>query len=271
MNLHGLTDSHLHLADYRAETDVSAVVAESSEAGVTHLVCNGTSEADWPKVLELCQAHPRIIPCFGLHPWFVKDRSEKWLSTLESFISSVPCGVGEIGLDKLAEPYDRDEQEGAFRAQLALARNYGRPAMVHCVKAWGLLMDVLRNEPKLPCGMLLHAYGGSADLVGPLVGMGAYFSFSGTVANANFKRVREALLAVPLDRLLLETDAPNMLPVEGFRNRVVTNSDGTQYNHPANLPEILQGTARLLGLQVETLREQVWENSVRFFGQIKDL
>lgn len=267
----GLVDSHLHLADYRAETDVSVVIAESVEAGVTHLVCNGTSEADWGKVLELSHAHSQVIPCFGLHPWFVNERSEDWIATLESFIESVQCGFGEMGLDKLAEPYDSDAQEIVFRAQLELAWKHERPAMIHCVKAWGPMMDVLRSEPRLPDRMLFHAYGGSADLVQPLADVGAYFSFSGTVVNENFKKAREALRTVPLDRLLLETDAPNMLPLESFRERVVTNSDGTEHNHPANLPRILQGVADLLGMPADELKEQVWENSVRFFGQIRDL
>lgn len=271
MSIQGLVDSHLHLTDYRPETDVSAVITESVEAGVTHLVCNGTSEADWGKVRELSRAHPQVIACFGLHPWFVKNRSENWLGTLDQYVDSVECGVGEIGLDKLAESYDRDEQEHAFRAQLAVARKYKRPAMVHCVKTWGPLMDVLHDEPQLPCEMLFHAYGGSVDLIRPLVEMGAYFSFSGTVVNENFKKAREALRAVPIDRLLLETDAPNMLPLEGFKTRVVTNADGTEYNHPANLPNILSGVADVLQVSAEKLREQVWENSVRFFSQIRDL
>ena len=267
MQLSGLVDSHLHLTDYEPGTDIGALLEQAAAAGVSHLVCNGTSEEDWSTVLELAQAHSQVIPCLGLHPWFVTRRSENWSAILEEYIHRVPCGIGEIGLDRLAEPFDAPAQEEAFRIQLALARKYKRPAMVHCVRAWGWLMDILRSEPELPCGMLIHAYGGSADLIKPLADIGAYFSFSATVLDENYQRSRKALSAVPLDRLLIETDAPNMLPVQEHR-RYSISSNGKEYNHPANLPLILEGIAHLLGQSPETLKETLWQNSQRFFRPI---
>lgn len=263
-----LVDSHLHLQDYGPGVDIGAIIEESVQAGVSVMVCNGTSEEDWPKVLELAKSHLEVIPCFGVHPWFVTRRSTEWLPILERFICENRCGVGEIGLDKLAEPFDRASQEDAFRIQLELARKYKRPAMIHCVKMWGPLMDILQSGPELPCGMLLHAYGGSVDLVKPLAKLGAYFSFSGTVLIDRFKHAREALLAIPPERLLIESDAPNMLPPEGFRPRTVTLPDGKELNHPANLPAVLDGVAHLLGEPPDALKTRLWENSKRFFAPI---
>ena len=267
MHPSGLIDSHLHLTDYEPGTDITALLEQTAAAGVSHLMCNGTSEADWPKVLELADVNPQIIPCLGLHPWFVARRSQNWHTILEDYLQIIPCGIGETGLDRLAEPFDQSAQEEAFRIQLSLARKYNRPIMVHCVRAWGWLMDVLHSEPDLPNGFLIHAYGGSVDLIKPLAEMGAYFSFSATVLNENYQRSRKALDAVPLDRLLIETDAPNMLPPQEYRKYSIT-SNGKEYNHPANLPAILDGIAALLGQSPESLRETLWQNSQRFFRPI---
>lgn len=263
MNSSGLVDSHLHLQDFGAGIDPGEVVARAVDAGVTHFVCNGTSEHDWETVLELSKTHPEVVPCFGLHPWFVADRSERWLDTLESYVRDTPCAVGEIGLDRLVEPFDKEAQEEVFRAQIELARKYERPMMVHCVKMWGVLMEILNTQPKLPGGLLLHAYGGSVDLIKPLVKLGAYFSFSGTVLLENHRHAREALKMVPAERLLIESDAPNMLPPEEFRTFTVNSADGTVLNHPANLPEILKGVAELRGESTEELKSILWENAKR--------
>ncbi|MHB9038374.1 MAG: TatD family hydrolase [Armatimonadota bacterium] len=290
MDLPGLVDSHIHLTDFDSGMDIAALVREAAVVGVSHMVCNGTSESDWAAVLAVAGECPGVIPCFGLHPWFVTRRSGEWLSVLEGFVKSNNCGVGEIGLDRWTEPFDQSAyteqscarrqncaceqdnslvetdrqpplggQEEAFRAQLDLARKYDRPAMVHCVRSWGWLMDVLRDVSELPRRLLIHAYGGSTDLIRPLADIGAYFSFSATVLNDNFRRARSALMAVPPERLLVETDAPNMLPPERC---------GGDLNHPANLPAIADGIADLLGESHKSLRERLWRNSHEFLGDL---
>jgi len=263
-----LVDSHLHLQDFGAGADVSKVIGEAAAAGVTVLVCNGTAEDDWLTVLGYAGEYPMVVPCLGLHPWFVAERSENWLSTLEDLVRTNTCGVGEIGLDRLIENVDAAVQEECFRLQLELARKYSRPAMIHCIRAWGWLMDVLRSEAVVPSGMLFHAYGGSAELVKELANMGGYFSFSGKTLSQSFEKARKAIAAVPIDRLLIETDAPAMLPPERFRKASVLSDEGKELNHPANLPAILDGIAELLGLLPDELRKTLWENAQRFFGPI---
>ncbi len=269
MSIPGLIDSHLHLQDYDAGTDADALIEQAESVGVTHFVCNGDGPHDWRKVHDLSLAHPNVIPCFGLHPWMLEDRASDWLSVLESYLLRVPSGVGETGLDHLHKPI-HPAQEEVFRAHLSLARRLDRPVMIHCVRAYGLLMDILRDEPPLPHGMLLHAYGGAPDLIGELAGMGAYFSFAGNVLNPAHERGRKSLAEVPRDRLLIETDSPALLPPESFRPYVVPASDST-YNHPANLPAILRGVAELLGDAPESLRATLWENASRFLRPIREV
>ncbi len=266
----GSVDSHLHLQDFEPGTDIGAVIQQASAVGVTHLVCNGTSEEDWLEVLDFARSYPQAVPCLGIHPWFVAGNSDNWASALDELVRITNCGVGEIGLDRNREPFDRDMQEEAFRVQLDIARRHSRPAMVHCVKSWGWMMDILHSEKPLPAGMLMHSYGGSVDLIRELARMGTYFSFSGKVLEPNYARARKALLAVPPDRLLVETDAPCMVPPEQFRALRMMTSDGEEMSHPANLPLILRGIADLLGQPADRLQTQLWENARRFFGPLLD-
>jgi TatD DNase family protein len=264
----GLVDSHIHLTDFGPGVDIRAIVKQADAVGVTRLVCNATGAHDWARVIELAGMFPQVTPFLGLHPWFVLQQPDGWFATLEEMVRVNNCGVGEIGLDKCMRPLDRERQEEAFRIQLELARRYERPVTVHCVRSWGWLMDVLSSVKELPERMLIHSYGGSVDLIKPLARMGAYFSFSGKVLFANYERARQAITAIPPDRLLIETDAPNMLPPEEYRRIIVMSEDGSELNHPANLPAILEGIAALIEEPTEELRERLWENAERFIGDV---
>jgi TatD DNase family protein len=247
---------------------LEAVLARARAQGVGRFVCNGSTESDWPEVIELSRRFPDIIPCLGLHPWYVGERSAQWLARLEQHLDACPAAVGEIGLDRWVEPRDEAAQETVFRAQLALARRRQLPVMVHCLRAWGWLMDVLRDEAPLPAGLLLHAYGGPAELVPPLAGLGAYFSFGGNTLDERKLVRREAIRVVPRDRLLLETDAPDILPPPAFRPFATRNAEGRDRNEPANLPAIAQGIADLLGISWAELARLNWENARRFLGKV---
>lgn len=244
-----------------------AVLAHARAAGVDWQVVNGTHEGDWEQVRDLAQAQPGIVPCFGLHPWFVGERSQEWLVRLRAFLEATPAAIGEVGLDRWIAHPDRAAQEEVFVAQLRLARALELPLMVHCLKAWGWLRDVLAREGPPPA-MLLHAYGGAAEMVAPLAAMGAFFSFGGSVLDERRLRARAALQAVPLDRLLIETDAPALPPPELYRPYVVVGERGELYNEPANLPAILAGLATRRGLPADELREITWDNARRLLGRL---
>lgn len=263
-----LIDCHLHLQDSAFAPDISAVVDRAIAAGVRRFICNGTRPDDWARVAELAHAFPEIIPCFGLHPWHIRGVPADWPDVLEASLASMPSAIGEIGLDRWIEPRDERAQEEAFRIQLAVARRRGMPVMVHCLRAWGWLMDVLRSEPPLPAGMLIHAYGGPAELIKPLAERGAYFSFAGNVLEPRKAKAREALGAVPSDLLLVETDSPDMPPPPEFGSQTQTASNGHRRNEPANLPHILCGIAAIRGMSEENLAEAVWNSAHRLLGPV---
>ncbi|WCJ58002.1 TatD family hydrolase [Fontisphaera persica] len=262
-----LVDVHLHLQDDFLAARLEEVVGLARAGGVEWFCSNGAEERDWPVVLAQARAHPEIVPCFGLHPWYVSERSPQWLEQLEWHLEAIPSAVGEIGLDRWKEPRDEAAQEEVFRAQLAVARRRELPVMIHCVRAWGWLMEVLRSEAALPAGFLLHAYGGPVELIQPLAEMGAYFSYGGSTLDERKKLRRETLPQIPRDRLLLETDAPDMPPPPAHCVRALQDAGGRRVNEPANLRPILQGVAALLGMEEEELAEQLWANSRRFLGR----
>ncbi len=267
-----LYDAHNHLQDSRLKSRVDAILAAAKSEGVQRMVVNGSCEEDWPQVLALARDHATIIPSFGYHPWYVKERTPEWREKLTRFLDEVPSAVGEIGLDRWIEDFNPDEQEEVFTWQLRLAAERNLPASLHCLKAWGRLLDILQSEPRPARGFLLHSYGGSRELVLPLAKLGAYFSFPGYFAHDRKTRQREAFLAVPPDRLLIETDAPDQLPPEVLVKYPLENhSDSKPCNHPANLGPIYEFVADMLKEPVENLARRVEDNFQRLFGFISPL
>ncbi len=265
----GLVDAHNHVQEEVLAPYLPDVMRRAAEAGVTGMVVNGTSEADWPEVLRLSREYPGIIPCFGLHPWFVGERSPDWLDRLEEYLDAAPSAIGEIGLDRWLRDRDETAQEQCFRQQLALAQRRGLPVMVHCLRAWGWLLEVLREAGPLPAGLLVHAYGGAPELLPELTAMGAHFSFAGNVLDPARQRARAALAAVPLERLLVETDAPAMLPPAPFRPFVIMTPEGEALNEPANLPAVVAGVAQLLDVSPDALKQVLAVNVQHLLGGIE--
>jgi len=226
-----VTDAHNHLQDSRFDGCRGQIIAEMLAAGVNRCVVNGTCPDDWPVVAELAQNYPDlVIPSFGLHPW--KKPTDHWQEELIHFLDTIPHAcLGECGLDRWIKGYDIALQKEIFITQLEIATQRNLPLSIHCLKAWGLLIELLKSHALPQRGFLLHSYGGSAELVPQLAELGAYFSFSGYFLHPKKSSVIDAFKAVPSDRLLMETDAPDMSPP----NQCVTHPLPGGINHPANL------------------------------------
>lgn len=212
------------------------------KVGIARCVVNSTQSTDWPKVAELANQHPNlVIPAFGLHPWYINQAPGDWLDQLERWLTRFPrAGIGECGLDRWIEGHDIELQSEVFAAQLNLASQHKRPLSIHCVRAWGRLVELLESHPLPPCGFLLHSYGGSADLIPRLARLGAYFSFSGSLLHPKNSKRRQVFSQIPPDRILIESDAPDMLPPAD----VIGHPLPDHINHPANLPKIATAVAK---------------------------
>lgn len=313
-----LYDAHNHLQDAWLASHRDRVFADLTAVGIARAVVNGTCETDWPDVAALAKFSPIVHPSYGLHPWDAGNRTPDWQQKLLTRLDADPhAAVGEIGLDRWildrARPDDPRlsglrraplaEQTEVFAWQFSLAAERNLPASIHCLDAFGLLLDALRTMPRPARGFLLHAYSGSAELAKEFAALGAYFSFNGSflspgplnplspspTAIPNFPALGDAkgqpvsrslvdlsprhlrrlefFRQIPADRLLVETDAPAMrLPARLERFSLPTTADGFVPNHPANLVAAYAGLAELRGVTLESLATQVRENFLRLFG-----
>lgn len=252
-------DAHCHLQDERYEDSVAGVVARARAHGVAKIVCCGTRPTDWERVADLADQYDEIIPAYGLHPWYVDEASSlEWMAELRERVERDPkAGVGEIGLDAVIRPRQTDEQQAAFIWQLRLARELGRPVSIHCRRAWEALDAGLKSVDVNTAGMVIHSFSGSVETVSSLRASGAYFSFSGSITNPAYKRARALVQSVPRDRLLIETDAPDMLP------HALREVGG--HNEPANLHVVAEKIAEFTGLSVEEVAEVTSDNARRLF------
>ena len=264
-----LYDAHNHLQDERLETIRESAMTALRAEKVRYMVVNGSCEQDWPAVLELAKKYPEVVPSFGYHPWYIKERSGNWEQNLIRFLESVPSGVGEMGLDRWIKDYDFEDQQRVFTSQLEVAAQRNLPVSIHCLQAWGYLLELLQKHARPACGFVLHSFGGPKEMIPALSELGAYFSLSGYYAHERKARQREGFQSIPPDRLLLETDAPDQsLPTERVKYPLLDGNSGRQINHPANLTAVYQFAAELFNEPVEALATRVEENFKRLFGPL---
>ena len=251
----GWIDAHNHLQDPR----LGDVVAETKRAGVTRCVVNATREEDWQAVSDLAEQHPDfVIPAFGIHPWHAHTAGDRWQDRLRGLLEKHPrSSVGEIGLDKWVDEPSIEIQMPVFLDQLRIARELDRPASIHCLKAWGPLFDAF-DECEPPARFLMHSFNGSIESARRLLPLGAWFSCSGYFLQPRKSTALDVFRELPPDRILLETDAPDMAPPEEFRSHPLPEN----HNHPANLTAIGKALAGKLGID-----PGIFERNARsFFG-----
>ncbi|MCX7726155.1 MAG: TatD family hydrolase [Chitinispirillaceae bacterium] len=250
-----LFDSHCHLQDERIFSKVDEIVEKSIYKGIKYMLCCGSSENDWDIVGKLSERFNAVIPAFGIHPWYISEKSEKWVNKLETYLQKYPASaVGEIGLDHAISDFDKEEQRKVFYTQLKIANLYKRAVSIHCRKAWGEIIEIFRKEPELAKRCVIHSYSGTPALVEELVSYGVSISFSCSITKKNNKRAPKSALKVPLDFLLVETDSPD-IPPEGY--------DGN--NEPSNLLLVVHKLSEILQIEEEKVAEITYKNAVSLF------
>jgi TatD DNase family protein len=256
-------DAHNHLQDPRAG-ELAPILAAMRQAGVEHCVVNATREADWTAVEQLAVAEPDLTsPAFGIHPWQAHTATGDWLEKLRALLEKYPrASVGECGLDGWIPDPGLAVQRPVFIAQLRLARELGRPLTIHCLKAWGPLFEDFKEAPPPP-RFLMHSFNGSIEIARRLIPLGAYFSFSGYFLQPRKAAVLDVFKQVPRDRILLETDAPDMLPPADFIRHPLPGN----HNHPANLAAIGQALAMAMEMSPQDLANLTRANARACFGE----
>jgi TatD DNase family protein len=254
-------DSHCHLDAPAFDADREAVLARAARAGVTDIVVPGVEPGGWTRLLGLAGAGTGVHAALGIHPQALPGLDpaddDRHLADLESLLArGGAVAVGECGLDgpvaAAGAPLDR--QIAVLRGHLRIARRLGLPVILHSLRA-GETMRELLAEDGVPAGGVLHGFSGSAEQVAPLSALGLHFSFAGPVTYPSARKPIAAARAVPPERLLVETDAPDQTPVPHRGAR----------NEPAHLPLVVEGLARALGTSASEVAARTARNARRLF------
>lgn len=254
-------DSHLHLQN--TPLGLTAIMVERARrAGVARMLCNATHEDDWQAVIQLAAHEPAIIPFLGIHPWFAEKVAAGWEARLRSLLAQVPAGVGEIGLDRCCRT-DFAQQQQVFLLQLQMAAELRRPVTIHCVKAWGKLLELLEGFATPLPPVMIHSFGGSQETLQRLIRIGCCISFSGRLVDD--RKLHPSFLATPLANLLLETDAPG--PGAG-PSKPGPDDRKMLPEEPAAIVPLYQAAAGMRGMTTLQFCQRIWNNGEIFTDSI---
>ncbi|NLM38009.1 MAG: TatD family hydrolase [Firmicutes bacterium] len=251
-----LFDTHCHLNDETYQADLAAVLARARAAGVVRMLVVGYDLPSSRRALALAEAENGVYAAVGIHPHDAAGVTAADLECLAELLARPQAvALGEIGLDYHYENSPRRRQQEVFRAQLALARKAGKPVVIHGREAHADLVATLKAEGGSFQGVM-HCYSGSKEAAREYLEMGLYISVAGPVTFKNARKLPEVVPALPVDRLLIETDAPYLSP-HPWRGR---------RNEPAYLVAVAERVAELLKLPVEAAADLTWNNGAACFG-----
>jgi TatD DNase family protein len=246
-------DTHCHLDDASLIRRLPEVLARSVAAGVTRFIVPGVGPECWDDVMAVAGDRSGIFAAPGIHPMRAALFSEESLARLEQLCRDA-VAVGEIGLDYGYE-ISREVQQQAFRAQLRLAVNRGLPVLIHCRRAFADTLGILREEEVRRVGGVMHAFSGSPEIAAECIRLGLFIGMAGPVTYDNAVRPVEVVKQIPLEHLLLETDAPDLTPVP-HRGKP---------NEPAFMVETAQKIAEIKGVTLEEVAHVTTANAERLF------
>jgi len=252
-----LIDSHCHLdrlAYGEKHTDIQDVINKAQAKGVAHLLSVCVTLDDYPAMAELIAPFKQVSSTCGVHPLY-KEAVMDEAVLLEYASSDKVVAIGETGLDFFYSPETKDWQIDAFRKQIRVAKKLNKPLIIHTRNARQETLDILREEGAEQVGGVLHCFTESIEMAEEAMKMGFYISVSGIVTFKNAKELQAVIKAVPLDRLLVETDSPYLAPVP----------HRGEENEPAYTYEVAQFVAELKGVSYEQLAEITTDNYFKLF------
>jgi len=251
-----LFDTHAHIDFEDFDADRDEMIGRARAAGVVNIVNVGFELDSSRRALRMSEKYDLVYAAVGVHPHAAGETAADYLEQLEK-LSAHPkvVALGEMGLDYFRNLSPVPEQKKVFRGQLALARRLDLPVVIHDREAHGDMMDILRNDGPFPAGGVIHCYSGSWEMARECMAMGFYISIAGPVTFPKSARLKDVAARVPLDRLLVETDAPYLTPVPHRGKR----------NEPAYVGFTLTEIAALKKMEADELAKICAENGRRLF------
>ena len=251
-----LVDSHCHI-DFREYADrIPQILENMAHNQVTHALCVCVNLADFAGVLALAEAHAQLYASVGVHP----DQEEKADPVVEDLVvrSQHPkvVAIGETGLDYYRQTGDQEWQRERFRTHIRAARECGKPLIIHTRDAGEDTLRLMREERAADAGGVMHCFTETLEFARAAMEMGFYISFSGILTFKNAHSLKDVAKAIPLERILVETDSPYLAPVP-HRGKT---------NEPAWVRHVAEELARLRGISLEAVAEATSGNFFRLFG-----
>jgi TatD DNase family protein len=249
-----LTDSHAHIDDASFDADREAMFTRASGAGVKHIVVPAIDRASWGRITSICADYPQAHPAYGLHPIYLEQHQPEHLDELVAQLKTHPAvAVGEIGLDYFLPELDQEKQREYFQKQLRIARDFDLPVIVHARRAMDEVTSTMRRMGGLRG--VVHSFSGSVQQAQQLWDMGFHIGIGGPVTYERAQRLRHIVATMPIERLLLETDAPDQPDA---------NHRGAR-NEPVRLIDVLGVIAQLRGENEAFIAESTTANARRLF------
>lgn len=250
-----LFDSHCHLDAPEFDGDRAEVIQRARASGVAGQVVPAVDYAGWPKLATICRAETGLHAAYGLHPMYLDQHRQEHLDALPDWIERErPVAVGECGLDFFVEGLDPEAQRHYFHRQLAIARDFKLPVVLHARRAVEEVIATLRKAGGLRG--VVHSYSGSQEQARQLFDLGFCLGIGGPVTFDRGQRLRRIVATMPMEFLLLETDAPDQ-PDAAHRG---------QRNEPSLLPNVLRVVSELRQETEDSIAESTTANAKRLFG-----
>ncbi len=251
-----LIDSHAHLEMPDFRKDLKEVIQRAKEAGVEYIFTVGTERRDWKRALEIANSHPSIYVILGVHPHNAKEIDTETYPILRELCRNKKVkAYGEIGLDFFRNLSPRDIQMRRFREQIKLAKELGLPIVVHDREAHQETLEILKSEKAEECGGIIHCFSGDYEMAKACLEMGFYISIPGSITFRNAEKFQEIVKRLPLDSLLVETDAPFLTPVP-FRGK---------RNEPSYIRYTARKVAEIKKISFENVAEVTTENALKVY------
>lgn len=247
-----LIDTHSHIDVHHFSHDYNEVLSRSRKAGIIAQILPGVCQSWWANLLHLCRQEADLFGAIGLHPMYLRLHKPGDLELLEKHADTGKLvAIGEIGLDYFVKNCDRDEQKRLFEDQLEIARNHKLPVLLHIRKAHDRVLAILRRS-SFPYGGIVHAYSGSLQQAEQFIGLGFKIGFGGTITYDRATKIRRIAKTLPIETIVLETDAPDIPPSAYHGER----------NSPEYLPLILEALANMRQESMEELAAATTTNAI---------
>ncbi|MFA1740576.1 TatD family hydrolase [Lysinibacillus fusiformis] len=250
-------DTHVHLNADQYEEDLQDVINRALEAKVEKMVVIGFDRKTIERTMELIEQYDFVYGVIGWHPVDAIDCTQEDLEWIEELAAHPKIvGIGETGLDYYWDKSPKDVQQALFRKQIQLAQKIDLPIIIHNRDATGDVVNILREENAASVGGVMHCFSGSVETARECIAMNFMISLGGPVTFKNARLPKEVASDIPLEHLMIETDAPYLAP-HPYRGK---------RNEPAFVPLVAEEIARLKGLTIEEIAQATTDNAKKFFG-----